>query len=173
MAFNPLYLLATATFGLGFSLAIYRPVASRVGWPMGVMQRRFPFIVMLLGLAALVMTFLFIMGDTAQRWPVLLLGLLFALFWVGFMRVASQTALFLTPIAGLLFGMVWASTEEGVREIRSLDDRLLDRATKIEQRLEDRLRNVLERARRQQSGTAVEEPAAAPAPAGVPAKKTP
>ena len=147
MSFNPLYLLATATFGFGFSLAIYRPVAARFGWPMGFMQRNHPFFVTVLGLAALVATFLFIMGDSAQRWPVLVLGLLFTLFWTGFLRVASQTSLLLTPIAGFMFGMVWASTEDGMREIRALDDKLLERASRIEQRLEDRIRGVMEKAK--------------------------
>lgn len=156
MTFNPLYLLATATFGLGFSLAIYRPVALRFGWPMGVMQSRHALFVMLLGLLALILTFAFIIGDTPQRWPVLVLGLLFALFWTGFLRVASQTALFLTPIAAFLFALTWASTEDGLREIRSLDDRLIERATKMEQRMEERMRNALERAKALQQGGAVE-----------------
>jgi hypothetical protein len=146
MTFNPLYLLAMATFGWGFSLAIYRPVANHFGWPMGVMQSRHPLWVTLLAVATLIFTFLFVMMDPPQRWPVLPLGVLFSLFWIGFLRVASQTSLFLAPIAALLLGLVWASTEDGLREMRAIDDKLLDRADKIERRMEDRLRTVIQKA---------------------------
>lgn len=140
MAINPLFFLATCAVGWGFSLAIYRAVAYRNGWPMGYMQARYPLIVTLLGVAALVLSFLFIAAAPAQRWPILLLGLLFALFWLGFLRVAAQTALFLAPLAALLLGVLWASNEDGLAEIRNLEDRALERANRIEQRLEERWR---------------------------------
>ncbi len=140
MAINPLYFLATCALGWGFSLAIYRAVASRNGWPMGHMQARYPLIVTLLGVAALVLSFLFIAAAPAQRWPILLLGLLFSLFWLGFLRVAAQTALFLAPISALLLGVLWASNEDGLAEIRNLEDRALERAQRIEQRIEERWR---------------------------------
>jgi hypothetical protein len=146
MTFNPLFLLATATFGWGFSLAIYRFVAHRFGWPMGMMQARHPLAVILLGVAALVLSFLFIMSDPSQRWPVLLLGLIFALFWTGFLRVASQSSLFLAPVAGLLLGVVWASTDDGMREIRAIDDKVIERTMKIEKGIEDRVRAAMQKA---------------------------
>jgi hypothetical protein len=145
MTFNPLYLLATAAFGWGFSLAIYRPIALRSGWPMGIMQARHPLVVTLLGVAALVLSFLYIMSEPTQRWPILGLGLLFALFWTGFLRVASQTSLLLAPIASLLLGIMWAATDDGMREIRDIDDKIIDRAGRIEKRLEERLRAAIQK----------------------------
>lgn len=173
MTYNPLYLLAVATFGWGFSLAIYRSIALRMGWPMGVLQERHHLIVTLIGVAALVFTFLFIMMNPQQRWPVLPLGLLFTLFWIGFLRVASQTALFLAPIAALLLGVVWASSDDGLREMQAIDDRLIERAGKIEQRLEERMRNAMEKARSLRPPTLEELEKAAPAPLAVPPKKAP
>ena len=174
MTYNPLFLLAMATLGWGFSLAIYRPVARHFGWPMGVMQVRHPLPVTVLGIAALVLTFLFIMMDPPQRWPVLPLGLLFSLFWLGFLRVASQTSLFLAPIAALLLGIVWASTDDGMREIRNIDDRLIDRAEKMEKRMEDSMRKVMQKAQSLRPPTLEELEKAVPAPqSGVtPPKKT-
>lgn len=167
MTYNPLFLLAMAALGWGFSLAIYRPVARHFGWPMGVMQAHHPLAVTLIGIAALVFTFLFIMMDPNQRWPVLPLGLLFAMFWIGFLRVASQTALFLAPIAALLLGVVWASTDDGLREMRAIDDKVIERTEKLEQRLEERMRNVIEKAKGLRQPTLEELEKAAPA------KKTP
>ncbi len=145
MTINPLFILATAAFGWGLSLAIYRAVAARFGWPSGSLQRQHPLAVMLIGVAVLVLTFLFILSDPARRWPILLLGLLFSLFWTGFLRVASQTALFLAPIAAILLGIVWASTDDGLREIRDLDDKLIERSRMIEGRIEERVRGVLQK----------------------------
>lgn len=175
MTINPLFLLATATFGFGFSLAIYRAVAAHFGWPMGVMQRRHPLVVTLIGIAALVLTFLFIVADPARRWPVLILGLLFALFWTGFLRVASQTALFLAPITALLLGVLWASTDDGLREIRALDDRLIERSRMIEGRIEDRVRGALQK---YQTPAGTDERVSPPsqpatAPVAVPAQPAP
>lgn len=176
MTYNPLYLLAMATLGWGFSLAIYRPLAQRLGWPMGAMQARHPMMVTLIGIAALVFSFLFIMMDPPQRWPVLPLGLLFSLFWLGFLRVASQTSLFLAPVAALLLGIIWASTDDGLREMRNIDDRLLERADKWEKRLEERMRDAMQKAQSLRRPTLEElEKAAPPAevPGAPPVKKTP
>ncbi len=177
MTYNPLYLLAMATFGWGFSLAIYRPIALHFGWPMGAMQARHPLVVTGLGIAALVLTFLFIMMDPPQRWPVLPLGLLFTLFWVGFLRVGSQISLFLAPIAALLLGVVWASTDDGLREIRAIDDKLIERAEKMEKRMEDSMRKVMQKAQELRRPTLEELEKASPVPpvaqpGTVPPKKT-
>jgi hypothetical protein len=145
MIFNPLYFLATAALGFGFSLAIYRPVALHYGWPMGMMQSRHPLMVSLLGTAALVLAFLYIIGDATQRWPIMGLGMLLALFWLGFLRVASQTSLFLAPIAAMLLGVLWASTDDGMREIRSVEEKVADRTMKMEQRLEESVKRLLQR----------------------------
>lgn len=165
MTINPLFLLATAAFGWGLSLAIYRAVATRYAWPMGSLQKQHPLVVMLIGIAALVLTFLFILSDPARRWPVLLLGLLFALFWTGFLRVASQMALFLAPIAALLLGVVWASTDDGMREIRDLDDKLIERSRMIEGRIEDRIRGALQKYQSPVIDERISPPSATEAPA--------
>ncbi len=170
MTVNPLFLLATAAFGWGLSLALYRAVAARFGWPMGALQKNYPLAVMLIGLAALVLTFLFVLSDTTRRWPVLLLGLLFALFWTGFLRVASQTALFLAPIAALLLGIVWASTDDGLREIRDLDDKLIERSRMIEGRIEERVRGALQK---YQTPPVLDERVSPPSNPGVPAPAVP
>ena len=131
---------------------------------MGMMQARHPLVVTLLGVAALVLAFLYIMGDPTQRWPILGLGLLFALFWTGFLRVASQTALFLAPVAALLLGVVWAATDDGLREIRNIDDRLLERADRLEKRLEERLRSVMQKAQGLRQPTLEELEKSSPVP---------
>ena len=173
MIFNPIYFLATAALGWGFSLSIYRPLARHNGWPMGAMQTRHPFFVVLLGLAGLVLSFLYILGDPAQRWPILLLGLLLSLFWTGFLRVASQWSLILAPTAALLLGVTWAGTEDGARELKTLDDKLVDRAIILEKRIEDRLRTTLQK-RSGSQGSNTEELAPTPTPPIIrPATKTP
>ena len=172
MTINPLFLLATATFGWGFSLAIYRSVAGHFNWPMGALQKRHPLTVLLIGLAALVLTFMFIISDPSRRWPVLILGLLFALFWTGFLRVASQTALFLAPLAAILMGVLWASTDDGRNEIRAVDDILIERTRRFEQRIEEGLRNALKRAQTPVIDERIAPPVVSPTPSAPPIGST-
>ena len=168
MTINPLFLLATATFGWGFSLAIYRAVAGHFNWPMGALQKRHPLTVLLIGLATLVLTFMFIISDPSRRWPVLVLGLLFALFWTGFLRVASQTALFLAPLAAILMGVLWASTDDGRNEIRAVDDILIERTRRLEQRIEEGLRNALKKAQTPVIDERTAPPTVSPTPGAPP-----
>jgi hypothetical protein len=146
MAVNPLFFLATATFGWGLSLLTYRLVASRYGWPMGEPQARHPLFVMLLGLAALVISILFAIqsqpnptqhGFNIAGWSILGLGILFAWFWTGFLRVASQTALFLAPIAAFMLVLGWASTDDIGSDLRSMKDRLVEWEKRTQTRIED------------------------------------
>ncbi len=106
--FDNLFLLAIAAFGWGLSLLTYRLFARKNKWPMGALQSDLPAVPILLGLFALVAAILFAAarGFEYGGWLILAWGLLLAIFWTGFLRVGSQIALFLAPIAGalLLFG---------------------------------------------------------------------
>lgn len=120
MIIDTLFLLASAAFGWGLSLATYRLFAIRNGWPMGEVQSDAPVIAVLLGLFAVVAAFLFAAARGAEYggWAILLMGLLLALFWTGFLRVASQLSLFLAPIAAILLLLGWAHvTFPGGREV--------------------------------------------------------
>jgi hypothetical protein len=109
MTFDLMFYLATAAFGWGLSLATYRVIARQSGWPMGVLQAERPAIPIALGIFALLVAFLFAAarGSEAGGWAILGLGALFALFWTGFLRVASQYSLFLAPIAAFLLLLGW------------------------------------------------------------------
>lgn len=110
MIIDTLFLLASAAFGWGLSLATYRLFAIRNGWPMGEVQSDAPVIAVLLGLFAIIAAFLFAAarGTDYGGWAILVMGLLLALFWTGFLRVASQLSLFLAPIAAILLLLGWA-----------------------------------------------------------------
>lgn len=120
MIIDTLFLLASAAFGWGLSLATYRLFAIRNGWPMGEVQSDAPVIAVLLGLFAIIAAFLFAAarGTDYGGWAILVMGLLLALFWTGFLRVASQLSLFLAPIAAILLLLGWAHvTFPGGREL--------------------------------------------------------
>jgi hypothetical protein len=106
-----LFLLATAAFGWGLSLATYRFFAIRRGWPMGQLQAETPTVPILIGLFAVIIAFLFAAARGAEYggWWILVFGLLWSFFWTGFLRVAAQSALFLAPIATFLLIFTWAS----------------------------------------------------------------
>lgn len=106
-----LFIIATAAFGFGLSLVTYRPVASRWGWPMGEWQAHKPVLPLLIGLASMALAFFYaaFLGSQWGGWMILVMGLVLALFWTGFLRVASQTSLILAPIASLLLMFGWAS----------------------------------------------------------------
>ena len=63
----------------------------------------------LIGLLCLTVAFLFAAarGPEFGGWWIILAGVLFAVFWTGFMRVAGQIALFLVPIATVLLLLGW------------------------------------------------------------------
>lgn len=120
MIIDTLFLLASAAFGWGLSLATYRLFAIRNGWPMGEVQSDTPVIAVLLGLFAIIAAFLFAAarGTDYGGWAILVMGLLLALFWTGFLRVASQLSLFLAPVAAILLLLGWAHvTFPGGREL--------------------------------------------------------
>jgi hypothetical protein len=115
-----LFLLAVAALGWGLSLATYRLFAHSRGWPMGALQTETPFIPVLIGLTGLFAGLIFATARGAEDggWVIIVLGLVFAGLWTGFLRVASQLSLILAPIATFLLLIGWFGFAQGqwVRE---------------------------------------------------------
>jgi hypothetical protein len=103
-----LFLLAVGALGWGLSLATYRALAMRYGWPMGTVQAKIPAVAMTIGLVSLLagVAFAIARGTTQGGWVILIFGLAFGFFWSGFLRVGAQSALLLAPLAAafLLWG---------------------------------------------------------------------
>lgn len=120
-----LFLLAVAAVGWGLSLATYRLFARSRSWPMGALQSDLPFIPVLIGLAGLFAGLLFATARGADDggWMIIVLGLLFAALWTGFLRVGSQVALFLAPIATFLLLLGWLAVPLGFAERRWATER--------------------------------------------------
>jgi hypothetical protein len=104
-----LFLLAIGALGWGLSLATYRALAERNGWPMGVLQSEAPTLTMLLGLLSLGagVAFAAARGGLGGGWVILLFGLAFGVFWSGFLRVGAQSALLLAPLAAVILLLSW------------------------------------------------------------------
>ena len=104
-----LFLLAIAAFGWGLSLTTYRLFARQNGWPMGALHADLPAIPILIGLFALTagLAFAAARGAAFGGWIIILFGILLAVFWTGFLRVGSQIALFLAPVAAALLLVGW------------------------------------------------------------------
>jgi hypothetical protein len=92
-----LFLLAIGALGWGLSLATYRALAERNGWPMGVLQSEAP--------AA--------RGGMHGGWVILVFGLALGLFWSGFLRVGAQSALLLAPLAAVILLLSWLAGAAG------------------------------------------------------------
>ncbi|MGL4397563.1 MAG: hypothetical protein ACRCS9_13565 [Hyphomicrobium sp.] len=113
-----LFLLAVAAFGWGLSLTTYRLFARSNGWPMGALQADLPAIPVLIGLGGLIAGLLFATARGAEDggWVIVAFGVLLAVVWTGFLRVGSQVALFLVPIATFLLLLGWLSVPLGYSE---------------------------------------------------------
>lgn len=113
-----LFLLAVASLGWGLSLATYRLFARSRGWPMGALQADLPFVPVLIGLVGLIAGLLFATARGADDggWVIIGLGLVFWAIWIGFLRVGSQVALFLAPIATFLLLLGWLAVPLGFNE---------------------------------------------------------
>jgi hypothetical protein len=172
MAMNPLFFLATAAFGWGLSLATYRAVASRNGWPLGDPQANHPMFVTLIGIVTLVIAFLYATyghsGPVTTGWIIIGLGLLFALFWTGFLRVASQTALLLAPLAAFLLVLGWASTDDLVGDLKTMSTRLIETERRLQANIQEKLPALQDRA--QDLIESARERATRPATPATPAK---
>jgi len=103
------FLLAVGAIGWGLSLATYRPIARRAGWPLGAAQEKLPALTLVIGLIsvavglALALTRGVLDGGAA----IVIFGLGLAVFWSGFLRVGAQSALLLAPLAALSLIGVW------------------------------------------------------------------
>lgn len=98
------FLFATGALGWGLSLATYRLFATRNNWPMGKLHAERPLVPVLIGAAALLtgLGFAAARGTEFGGWLIMLLGVLLAVFWTGFLRVGSQVSLFLAPAAAII-----------------------------------------------------------------------
>ncbi|MGE3709622.1 MAG: hypothetical protein AB7G35_08120, partial [Hyphomicrobiaceae bacterium] len=112
MAFEILYLAAAGAFGWGLSLATYRMFALHYGWPMGELHLHRPALPVLVGLACLVVGFVFALqkGGELGGWMILFFGLILAILWTGVLRVASQSSLFLAPLCTAIIVLGWVLT---------------------------------------------------------------
>lgn len=92
---------------------------------MGALQADAPFIPVLIGLAGLFAGLIFATARGADDggWIIIAFGLLFALLWTGFLRVASQLALLLAPIATFLLLLGWLAVPLGFNERRWATER--------------------------------------------------
>lgn len=106
-----LFLFAVGALGWGLSLATYSFVARRQDWPMGALQIDFPAVPAVIGLVAVIiaLTFALDRGVESGGWVIVIFGILLAIFWTGFLRVGSQIALLLAPIAMVLLVVGWLS----------------------------------------------------------------
>ena len=110
MTVDAMFVLATAAFAWGLSLATYRWLAMQNGWTMGAWQTAQPLLPRVIGLIAIAAALLFALArgfDTAVL--VLLLGLLAAFCWTGLLRVGAQSALIFAPAAAALLLIGWLS----------------------------------------------------------------
>ena len=108
MPVDPMFILATATFAWGLSLATYRWFAVHNGWPMGEWQSHRPGLPIAIGLFAVLFAVIFGIargGATAVIVP--LLGVLCALAWTALTRIGAQIALLLAPVSVLALLGLW------------------------------------------------------------------
>jgi hypothetical protein len=107
-----LFLLAIGALGWGASLATYRVLATRCGWPMGTLQSEQPALPILIGVISLGagIAFAAARGGMHGGWIILVFGLALGIFWSGFLRVGAQTALLLAPLAAAVLVLGWAAS---------------------------------------------------------------
>lgn len=108
---DALFFLAVGALGWGLSLATYRELAERVGWPMGALQAEKPEIPIGLGVASVLagIAFALVRGGEQGGWVIVVFGLGLGLFWSGFLRVGAQTALFLAPVSAIALLVWWVA----------------------------------------------------------------
>jgi len=109
---DDLFLLAIGALGWGASLATYRALAKRNGWPMGTLQAEQPAVPILIGVTSLGAGIVFAAarGGMHGGWVILVSGLALGVFWSGCLRVGAQTALLLAPLAAVLLIVAWVVT---------------------------------------------------------------
>ena len=116
MPVDPMFVLATAAFALGLSLATYRWFAVHNGWPMGEWQAHRPGLPIAIGLFCVLLAMFFATyrgGATTLILP--LLGVLCALTWTSLFRVGAQSALLLAPLALVGLLALWFSAATSLK----------------------------------------------------------
>ena len=101
------FVLAVGALGWGLSLASYRLLAGRCGWPMGHWQAERHALTLAIGLvcmglAALAAFVRIASGDAFAGILMILFGIAWAVFWTGFLHAGAQSALLLAPAAALI-----------------------------------------------------------------------
>lgn len=101
------FALAVGALGWGLSLASYRVLAERCGWPLGRWQAERHILTFAIGLACIglgvLAAFLRLWaGDVWAGILVILFGIAWAVFWTGFLHTGAQSALLLAPAAALI-----------------------------------------------------------------------
>lgn len=106
---DSMFFLAILALGWGLSLATYRPIARRHGWPLGAVHEDIPPLPVVIGLFAILTACAHAAdrGLASGGLIILVSGLLLAAFWTGFVRVGSQLSLFLAPLAAILLMLRW------------------------------------------------------------------
>jgi hypothetical protein len=106
------FVLAVAAIGWGLSVATYRTIAVRWGWPMGTWQARRPRRPVVVGATAVLLAALYALargcgGYVVSAALIGVFGIAWAAFWTGFLRVGAQSALLLAPLAAALLLVRW------------------------------------------------------------------
>jgi hypothetical protein len=98
------FLLAVGAFGWGLSLVTYRSIARLSGWPLGVAQQAVPALTVVTGAVcvAIAVIYALAIGLLHGGAVILTFGVGLAIFWSGFLRVGSQSALLLAPLSTVL-----------------------------------------------------------------------
>ncbi len=104
-----LFLLAVGAIGWGLSLATYRLIARRNGWPLGAVQAAAPTVPVAISLLSLSIGLAFAASRGAAHGGlvILLFGAALGVFWSGFLRVGAQSALLLAPLAAAVLLIAW------------------------------------------------------------------
>ncbi len=143
MPVDLMFVLATAAFAWGLSLATYRWFAIHNAWPMGDWQAHRPGLPIAFGIMAVVVALLFALargGATILVVP--LLGLLCAWAWTAMTKVGAQSALLLAPAAVVALMLAWIVAAEHIEPEDAREGR-----TSFPSRLDqDRLINEQDRA---------------------------
>ena len=113
-----LFFLAVAALGWGLSLCTYRLFARSNSWPMGALQTDLPVVPVLLGIVGLLAGLAFASARGYEDGGMFIIGfgIVLAAVWTGFLRVGSQIALFLAPVATFLLLLGWLSVPLGYSE---------------------------------------------------------
>ncbi|HET6321733.1 MAG TPA: hypothetical protein VFF87_06750 [Hyphomicrobium sp.] len=107
------FFLAVGAIGWGLSLAAYRPLARRTGWPLGTAQASLPAVTLSLALACIAvgLALAILRGTAGGGFVIAVFGVALAVFWSGFLRVGAQTSLLLAPLAALALVALWVLWE--------------------------------------------------------------